>query len=108
MPCRWFFGFWGLIRRLVNARSSHPQIVPPRVIYRSNTPETGLIGLFSCKWDRHGPAETVAKVLAIALPGAGCISGLTCYLAEIATDFLLFGAVVAKSRSIVESINNGA
>jgi hypothetical protein len=44
----------------------------------------------------------------MALPSAGCISGLTCYLTEIATDLLLFGAVVAKSRSIVESIDNGA
>ena len=44
----------------------------------------------------------------MTLPGAGCISGLTCYLTEIATDFLLFGAVVAKSRSIVESNNYGA
>ena len=43
-----------------------------------------------------------------AVTRAGCISGPTGYLTEIATDLLLFGAVVAKSRSIVESINYGA
>jgi hypothetical protein len=52
--------------------------------------------------------ENGRKMRVNAFTSAGCISGPTCYLTEIATDLLLFGAVVAKSRSIVESINYGA
>ncbi|MBC7585154.1 hypothetical protein FNL55_24230 [Tardiphaga sp. vice352] len=55
-----------------------------------------------------GSGENGRKLRSNAVTSAGCISGTTCYLTEIATDLLLFGAVVAKSRSIVESINYGA
>ena len=108
MPCRWFFGFCGLIRRIVNRCDSQAARCPAMIQCHRKRVGTRLKQPVGCKPYRHEPVQIFAKVLTMALPSAGCISGLTCYLTEIATDLLLFGAVVAKSRSIVESINNGA